>query len=94
MLMIAALFAGSRTVIELWTMHIRGLCQEEAANDPVGFDAELATQRTIFIRRMHVYTGESGPTVDKTYRISGKKIEVSRYYYPRHGLEENVNVTC
>jgi hypothetical protein len=70
-------------VIDLWTTHVLRLCQDEAADDPDGFDAELATQRTIFIRKMHMYTGESGETVDKTYRILGKKIEVTRYCHSR-----------
>jgi hypothetical protein len=64
-------------------MHVLRLCQDEAADDPDGFDAELATQRTIFVRRMHMYTGESGETVDRTYRIAGKKIEVTRYFLSR-----------
>lgn len=73
----AALFAGSRTVLQLWESHIRNLCKKES-EDSDHFESDLATSRVSFVRSMHTYKGQSGKEVDRVYRICGQKITVTR----------------
>ncbi|KAK6591796.1 hypothetical protein H4I95_12038 [Botrytis cinerea] len=73
----AALFAGSRTVLQLWESHIRNQCKKES-NDLDYFESELAILKESFVRSMHAYIGQSGKEVDRAYRICGQKITVTR----------------